>query len=415
MRRAEADQYIEHRFAGIVKPSARRKFSIEVFEKFEIPIEKTMDLLMFRHSIQECKNFEVYAYISSLDKNKLNDFFTKEELNYLNGAEYKTDEISFPITLDGMIQIAEDQWIGGTSLQNMMKLRDAQMINYREGQQRTLKRVMSGGIETFHIAISKNNVKEIEDLIRRQLYIPDDITLNMPVDGSKFKYNKTKKTLTIYELPNSMFDILDAYHRYLAMSNIHNQLPDFDYPMELRITNFPPAKAQQFIYQKDQKTRMTKSKSDSYNQYSVENRILRMVNQDPNCLIAGKIGSNSEDIDMGQMAIFIKKWVVPGIIAQKDETRIILESKTMLIERINKVVIDMPELLSHRWTIKEMFSIMYVICQDIIDPSEYASIIKYLVDNITESSVNNFISNKYVRIKMINKADELTERWRGNV
>lgn len=415
MRRAEADQYIEHRFAGILKPSARRQFCVEVFEKFNIPIDRTMDMLMFRRNVQEYKNFEVFAYVSSLDKNKVKDFFTEEEIKFLSSADHEEKGVTFPITFDGMIQISNDQWIGGISLQRMMELRDAQMINYREGQQRTLKRVMSGGIETFHIAISKNNVREIEDLFKRQLYIPDDITLNMPVDGSEFKYNKTNRSLTIFSLPNNMFDILDAYHRYLAMSNIHNQFPDFDYPMELRITYFPPEKAQQFIYQKDQKTRMAKSKSDTYNQYSVENRILRMINQDPNCLIAGKIGSNSEDIDMSRMAIFIRKWIVPSAIPQKEENRIVLEAKTKLLPRINKVVSEMPELMSHRWTIKEMFCVMYTICQDKVSENQYVPVIKYLLKNFESDKMTDIVSQNYVRIKAVNSADELVERWKEDV
>ena len=103
-------------------------------------------------------------------------------------------------------------------------------------------------------------------------YIPDDITLNMPEEGSKFRYENGK--LTISELPGGKFDITDGYHRYLAMCAIYNIDKSFDYPMELRITNFDLATCQQMIFQKDQKTQMKKEDSATFNQYDVGNQIV---------------------------------------------------------------------------------------------------------------------------------------------
>lgn len=155
-----------------------------------------------------------------------------------------------------------------------MKFRDAQLINYNENAQRAMKKVVEGNDVFYQISLNKKAVEGIKESFNNNTYISNTITLNIPVDG-EFIYNGEELVITKLE----HFDILDGYHRYIAMSEITNINPDFDYTMELRIVSFTDEKARQFIWQEDQKTKMKKIDSDAFNQNTYSNQIIGMLNE----------------------------------------------------------------------------------------------------------------------------------------
>lgn len=122
-------------------------------------------------------------------------------------------------------------------------------------------------------------------------YIPDAITLNM-TDNAEYEYDNSSCTLSIYSLPRDMFNLIDGYHRTLAMSEIHQFNAEFNLPMELRVVAFSPEEATAFIFQQDQKTLMKKVVSDCYDPYSIVNRIITRVNRSPEFLMQNEIGRN---------------------------------------------------------------------------------------------------------------------------
>ena len=193
----------------------------------------------------------IFAFLDVESPGAVDEFFTEEEVREFRKTRYKVKKVAFPLVFEGMAQVASDQWIGVTSAKRLMELKDAQLIRYNANTQRTLKRVVRGEQRFYRISLNKKSVGEIRKRMESDTYIPDDITLNVPV-GSEFTYSNGTLKITSMEA----FDIIDGYHRYIAMSQSSATKDGFDYPMELRIVNFPEHKAQRFIFQKDQKTLM---------------------------------------------------------------------------------------------------------------------------------------------------------------
>ena len=89
------------------------------------------------------------------------------------------------------------------------------------------------------------------------------------------------------------------------MSNIYNRDPGFDYEMELRVVCFNEDTAKQFIWQEDQKTKMRKMDSETFNQNSPANQVINLINQSG--LYRNVIGRNNSVIDQGLASHLITK------------------------------------------------------------------------------------------------------------
>jgi len=87
-----------------------------------------------------------------------------------------------------------------------------------------------------------------------------------------------------------MFNLIDGYHRTLAMSEIHQFNAEFNLPMELRIVSFTRSEAEAFVFKQDQKTLMKKVGSDSYDPNTITNRIIVRINKSPEFLLQNENG-----------------------------------------------------------------------------------------------------------------------------
>jgi len=209
-----------------------------------------------------------------------------------------------------------------------MQLRMAQLIHYNVNGQRTMKRIISGDKTEYVITLNRNAVKEIGNSFTAREFIPNTLTLNIPYEiESEFQYDDKKKQLIIYDL--SRFDMSDGYHRYMGMCAAQDSNPQFNYPMELRITNFPETKVRQFIFQEDQKTKMSKVDSDSMNMNNAANIALENLNADPGFIFKGAIGRNAGQIPFAEFAKVVQYYYFNGVSKKKERLQIVIAQKEL--------------------------------------------------------------------------------------
>ena len=401
--------YLEKELSGITKPSDRRTLYRQISDKFNISPAITSDMVCFRKDIREFNNFEVFAVLYFVNNEKLKRYFTENEITKYSNEKYEVPATeSFPIILEGMVQICEDQWIGRTTVQTLMKFKQSHMINYDENEQRIYRIIKTNDGVAKRIWINSNSVASIKDAMEREKYIPDVITLNMPVDGSEYVYDAESNTLKITALPNGMFNLIDGYHRYIAMSKITNFNESFDDPLELRIVNYSTEKAEQFIWQNDQKTRMKKVDSDTYDQFSLCNRIMQRINQDPASNIQGMIGRRDSSISMQHLSMLIKYYYLKERISKKDENKTVIEVKNKLENKFNYLTEKMPEYLEKAYSSRELFIIMHCFAKE-EDNERCCAEIQYLLDHTKDADSGLFDLSNSVRRKTINMLDKLLE------
>ena len=107
-----------------------------------------------------------------------------------------------------------------------------------------------------------------------------------------------------YPHPAAIMDILDGYHRYIGVSQVIRENPDFDRPWELRLCTFTEEKAKQFIFQNNQKNKMKRVDSNSMNQYSPANSVVEKLNSNPTSNLRGII-TKTGNIDPAFLAAVI--------------------------------------------------------------------------------------------------------------
>lgn len=407
--RKELNDYIEK---TITETLSHRKTRIEFYDvllnKFGLPTDIPESLVAHRKDISEFTNYEMFCFLYALDKNRLKKYFTKKEIDLLSNEKYETETIEMPIEFTNMIQITDDQFIGKTTLQWLMKAKKAGIINYDPNEQRALRRVKHGETEIWKPWVSAKNVSEIKESMLNGTYIPDPITLNIP-DGSSYYYENGK--LVIESLANGMFNLDDGYHRYLAMSQIHDFDKEFDYPMEIRLVNFDNAKANRFIFQQDQKTPMKKVVSDSYDPNSIANRIIQRMNMDPLFNLQGKIGRNDALISSPVLGKLIT-YFYPK---EKDvnENMFVVETKNDLVKKFNVLSDTDTTYMTKKYTEKELIVIMYVFSKEMIKPKEYVDTINLLMSKTeNEKGLIMLTPTGRVRKAGINLLEKIIGDWR---
>lgn len=251
-----------------------KKIIKELLVENGIPMDITSDILTLKKDPLKESKFVQYHILRKLNANAIPKYFSQDSINACENTKYENLRIEFPLEFE-VVEIKEKcQWIGKIDARTLMELGDAGLINYNENAQRILKRITVAGEEAYRININKKAVQSIKTAMENDRYIPNTITLNIP-DGSDFHYNPKTNRMKIKNI--EAFDILDGYHRYIAISSIYAMNSDFNCPMELRLTNYPDEIARQFIWQEDQKTRMSKVDSDSFNKYDAGNMVVDRI------------------------------------------------------------------------------------------------------------------------------------------
>lgn len=397
--REELNAHAEKLFKKNYTRTETRSLYDDIQRKFGLSIRTVDEMIHFRKDIREYSTFEVFAVVWFLDRDCLNKYFTQKEIDFFSNEKIEEEKVQFPITFDNMVQIADDQFIGKITAKQLMKLKAARLINYDADEQRALSIVKSGGIEIYKPFVNLKSVREIKNLMRDGKYIPDPLTLNMP-DGSDFSFSDN--TLTIYSLPTGMMNLDDGYHRYLAISQLHDEDESFDYTMELRIINFSNPKANSFIFQQDQKTKMKKVVSDSYNSNAIANKIVQRLNQDPSSNIQGMIGRNDANINSSALAKLIDYFFVEKKYGKSVEMSQVVIIKNDLVVKFN-LLTEQDQVFFDKYDNPLLFVTVFVLSSN-VDPQKYAEIILAIYDELSdeEKGMMDVVKAGTVRKRAVN-------------
>lgn len=362
---------------------------------YNIPQPLVFDLLTGQKKLDTQSEFVLFILLDTVKKELVKEFFTQQEIATYQSMKFQENVIEFPLRF-AMLQIAEDQWIGKVSARQLVKLSNVDLIKYNENTQRTMQRIVKGETETFRISLNKKAVSAIQESMRNDSYIPNTITLNMPEDT---EYTYSDDQITIKKI--SHFDILDGYHRYIAISKNYAVDEKFDYDMELRIVSFSEGKAKQFIWQEDQKTKMRKTDSESFDQNSEANKIVQRLNTDSTFILSGKITRNKNIINAADMALVIKTLWFNKKLSLSEATRIGMTVRQSIQKGIEQMVSEDVSLIDKPWNFKYLACTLTCIYSEV--PLD---MLKSTVDRIYSESEDTIVSYKLSR-KMLSRIIKL--------
>lgn len=412
--RKSLEEYLELSTQKVIDDREQKLFNF-LWEKYDYPKEISADYYSRRRSFSEATEFELFMLLDGLrsleERSRVGIYFTDQEINTYSEAKFKTKKkAKFPLRFN-MMQVADDQWIGRTTAKQLMSLRDAQITSYNENIQRTLQRTIRGGKEQFVIAINKRAVEEIREAMESGRYISNTITLNIPDnENSDFYYNPDSYELVIRAADS--LDIIDGYHRFVAIANATDLDRKFDYPMELRITNYPEGKGQRFIYQEDQKTKMIKRDSDSYNVDDPAVQVAEKLNGDPTCHLQGEINRGSGLISLPVFASIIKRVYFYNV-PKKEIRKINLSATKNLKTTLNLLVESDDKYLSRYNWIKMMVIVIAtkLYCDKGKDFGGFTENVDRTITEIRNGAIDKKkTQRKIVTGHIINEVEEILER-----
>lgn len=361
--RANLIQDIQNYFDKIVFNKKKQDKIIRFCaDQFNYPEGIISDYLRGQKDVAGSETGMLYILSAAIDDNSsknhfVKDYFTNQEKEVFSGYKYEDNKSNFPLKFK-MISVSVDSWVGAITAKELIRLYQSQLINYNANTQRALKYIFRRGETSYRVDVNRKAVREIADLFESNKYISNTLTLNIPPDEAEndFYYNNQTNELVINNI--KMFDILDGYHRLLGIFEAIKNNPDFDYPMELRITTYDDTKAKQFIYQEDQKTKMKKVQSDAYNVYSFANRVIAKLNADPLCDIQGLVTMSGEHISQPWLGNLIENW----LFYKKSKTegrQIINDAEKCLVDAFNSLIKADEAYLNKRYSYIELVVICY--------------------------------------------------------
>lgn len=376
------EQYLDEQCDKIVLDNNKCK-SIYTYANtvYDIPKGFISDLISRRISMSEASEFVLFILLDSINNSlenmkncEIDDFYTKQEIQYYKKSKYENSNIKFPLVFK-MIQIENDQWTGRIDVNTLMQLRQAQLINYNINAQRTMQKIVKGDRTSYKITLNHKAVREISNSYLNNTFIPNTITLNMPIEiDPEFYYDSDSCSLVINSLDH--FDITDGYHRYIAACQVSDSNRDFNYNMELRIVNFTEDKAKQFIFQEDQKTKMRKIDSNSMNMNKAANIVVTRLNENIRCNFKGLINRNEGTISFGELAELVDYFYFKGV--NKEKERIIsIHAVQELTNNFNLLSEYNTKYLEHKMSYATLLSAMF--CFDYFKQNNYNT------DNICET------------------------------
>lgn len=349
VERIELEEILKEKSLNILFDKEKSEKIVDnIFEKHAFPSGKATEIITQKIPFDKLSDEVLYFLSEEFLKDSIEQYFTPKEIRMYKDLRYEdATTIKFPYELK-MIQVAEDQWIGSVNAGFFIGLGCCGKINYNPKTQRVMKKYKKRNESTdyWKPTVSQKSVNEIVQEFKTRNFISNTITLNITEDSElEYEYDNQTNVFVIHSLDH--FDITDGYHRYLAMQKMFSYDDEFNFPMEIRITRFDESKAQHWIYQEDQKTKMRKVDSNSLNQNSVYNQIVESLNSFGSVL-QGKISRNEGIISYSVLADCIKNYyygnTIPKSVKEnksyKNELIKELKAKFRLLSDLNDSFLD---------------------------------------------------------------------------
>jgi len=332
-------------------------------ELYKMEPDRTAAIVSNEARFEECGFDELYwvtdSFVKSFKMKEtiINDCFTKSEIETFGNSVNTRGDINFPFEISA-VQVSEDQWIGVIDSEMLIKLRRNGMIKYNKNIQRRIKTRTINGRDYDEIDINAKACSQMKKMFMDNQFIPNTITLNYNDEKSDIYYDKERAKLVVNSL--EWFDIVDGYHRFISICQASDSNPDFHYTMELRITKYTEDKANQFIWQEEQKTHIIKKGVTSgYNMYEASNRITNRLNTTAACDLVGRI-TKYGPVDSMSMSQAIEHYY--GLDKMSDEERRAAMAPITkdIMEDISLLVDNDPDIMIKNFRYYEVYVMIYV-------------------------------------------------------
>lgn len=243
-------------------------------------------------NIVYCLADAVYAATYEDSINPKN-FFTEIEINEMKDYKLEDEDVvTYPIVFEDVNQLANNQWTTILTIQEIVNLYNSNIVNYNFETQRNPKYIVrNDGDLVMKPSVNWKSVDDIYEKLIKGLFKSNYITLNVLVNGEdEVVYDEDKKAIVIRR---GRIDILDGFHRSLAMIKAVATIKNLNYKTGVMITNFNVQDANDFIRQEDMRNKIDERHIKSKNDENLMNGIVTDINTNNQSDMRGKIATDT--------------------------------------------------------------------------------------------------------------------------
>jgi hypothetical protein len=212
-------------------------------------------------------NAELYLFTKALfetteyESINIRKWFTEEEVSTYNQYKALKVQKNNVMIIPNVYKTSDNRWFCVSASYTLMNEIFGQgFITYNIRTQRESKIVTFGNKFISIPDIRERPVLEMTDLMLRNKFTPNTITLNIRKIGTeKYDYNEKTNTLMIeVDGQTSFCDIIDGMHRCQAMLRTIEQNSNHEGYTYISILNYTESEAQEYIDQEDHRTPINK-------------------------------------------------------------------------------------------------------------------------------------------------------------
>jgi len=231
----------------------------------------------------------------------VNVYFNENQQKYFD-QKFIDEEPVGDIIFDKYLQLNPDQFIVVASVDEIIKWRNSRRIRYNEKIQRrmTLRTTLRGN-EVRKVTLNPKARQQIRKLMKENKFISNTLTLNINPEYYDPPYITKDDKLVIPS--ESEIDISDGFHRYLEMTSLKDEDPEFKFNCGFYITVFDEEKANRFIWQEDHKTHLVLEQKETMVKNDEINYLVNRLNTSSNFHHQGKL-SDKELFIIRQAIVF---------------------------------------------------------------------------------------------------------------
>jgi len=258
------------------------------------------------------------------------EYFSEEEQKKYSKSKVRIEKKLYPVIFENVIPVSDDQFVTIISTQKLYELYNNSVLAYNIRTQRAPKIYYKDGKEVYKININRYSVNEIRDLMERGLYIYNDLSFNVGSrEENNFYYDEQKAQ---FVLKDGIIDILDGFHRTMAIIQVMNSDPEFEQSFVLNIMNFTEEKARRFVAQQDKRNKINMSFAKSLDDTKYDSIIVKRLNENSNCVLFGQIKAvGKRQLDFGKTAGAIKFLFAPKTMKDANEITRQIENGTNVL------------------------------------------------------------------------------------
>jgi hypothetical protein len=259
---------------------------------------------------------ELYIICDSLnqifsDCININNIFTSIEIDsYSNKTLIDNYDSNYKkIVFDNVFMINEQHFIANlVQYEQFYNIMNQGLLTYNFNTQRQAKHSRYNNTELKKPFLNQNSVKEIFNLMLKNEFYSNAISFNVRylTGVEEIEYNKAKKQLTIDICDYTFLDIVDGYHRLIALIKAYKK--QVNNTMQLNIFHHTESNINRFIIQESRQNKINPEHLIKLNDNDEWVALARAINDTGNIktnVLHKKImDTNNTDIDLKD---FIKR------------------------------------------------------------------------------------------------------------